>query len=244
MKAGGLDVVLFYYENQEHMNVGVHLSSPPTENRSGDYYVEYNGVTYYVAECTGGNWKQGWRVGECPKDYKEVSAQVIPLDGPIRVDPGQVSASFNVMESSTLSLDVSPVIRLENVDLTLKGQINPQLQSQNVTIYAKINMDSWEVVGSTLTKPDGSYEFTWQTQTGGIYAIQTSWSGDDNYTGAVSATKNAVLMPAYLLILITTASAFACVGTYASVHRSRKRKSFPASPTTHSQDPTVSGSDF
>jgi hypothetical protein len=225
MKAGGLNIVLFYYENKEHMNIGVALSNPPTDNRGTDYYVEYNGVTYYMAECTGGNWKTGWRVGECPDDYKDISTQVISLTNVDRVDPGQVSASFSVMESSTLSLDVTPFAIISgNSNFTFKGQITPQLENQNVTIYAKINMSPWGVIGSTLTKADGSYEFTLQSQTGGLYAIQTSWAGDEEYTGALSETKNALLLPTYMILLFGTALTVVCIGGYFLVQRGLKRK--------------------
>ncbi|XHH07951.1 MAG: hypothetical protein ACFCUE_10280 [Candidatus Bathyarchaeia archaeon] len=231
MKAGGLKVVLFYYEEQEHMNIGVELANPPSENRGKDYYVEYQNVTYYVAECTGGNWKQGWRVGECPDDYKGVSTEVIPLDEAVRVDPGQVSASFEVMQLSTISLDASPFVMIGSSALTIKGQISPQLQNQNVTIYAKINTENWQVIGSTLTGADGSYEYAWQTQTGGFYAVQASWSGNDSYTGALSVTKNALLLPAYLIMLVASATIVAFVGAYALVQRNRKNKTIiPTEP--------------
>ena len=65
LNAGGLDVVLLYYEDQSHMNIGVHLSSAPQDCRDSVYYITNDNTRYYVAECTGGNWREGWRVGEC-----------------------------------------------------------------------------------------------------------------------------------------------------------------------------------
>jgi hypothetical protein len=236
MKAGGLNVVLFYYESKEHMNIGVALPNPPTENRGTDYYVNYNNVTYYMAECTGGNWKQGWRVGECPDEYKTITTQVITLDDANRVDPGQVSASFSVMESSSLSLDVTPfAIVSGNSSVNVKGQITPKLENQNVTIYAKINLSPWEVVGSVLTNADGTYEFTWNSQAGGIYNLQASWAGDDNYTGALSATKNAFVLPAYMVLLFGSAIAAAFVGGYFLIQKVHKRK--PALPPQAAPEP-------
>ena len=87
MKAGGLNTVLLYYESQSHMNVAVHLSNPPIDARGNYYYVTYENVTYYIAECTGGNWKEGWRIGECPTDYREASSEVITLEDPEPIDP-------------------------------------------------------------------------------------------------------------------------------------------------------------
>ena len=54
INAGGLDVVLLYYEEQSHMNIGVHLSSAPQDVRDSVFYVTQDGKRYYVAECTAG----------------------------------------------------------------------------------------------------------------------------------------------------------------------------------------------
>jgi hypothetical protein len=66
IKAQDMNVALFYYEHESHMNIGVNLQNPPTDARSTITYVEYRGTRYYMAECTGSDWRNGWRVGECP----------------------------------------------------------------------------------------------------------------------------------------------------------------------------------
>ena len=215
MKAGGLNVALLYYESQSHMNIGVQLSDAPKDARGNNYYVQHENATYYIAECTGGNWKEGWRIGECPTDYKEATSQVIALDNQMQIDPGQVSASFSIMDPSTLTLEVTPSILSQNSDITIKGQISPELQNQNVTVYAKINNSPWEVIGSTLTKPDGHFEVTWQSQTGGLYAIQASWPGNEQYMGALSQTKNAILLPNYFMALIAVIVIASGLGAFA-----------------------------
>jgi hypothetical protein len=88
MKAGGLNVVLLHYKEEEHMNVGVHLSEPPKDARENVFSVSLDNVAYYVAECTGGNWTYGWRVGECPSNLKNVTAQVITLENSEEVVAG------------------------------------------------------------------------------------------------------------------------------------------------------------
>jgi len=47
MMAGGLDVVLLYYESQKHMNVGVNLTHAPEDARTAGYYFSYDGKRYY-----------------------------------------------------------------------------------------------------------------------------------------------------------------------------------------------------
>lgn len=232
MKAGGLEVALLYYESQSHMNIGVALSDSPKDARGNYYFVKHENTTYYIAECTGGNWKEGWRIGESPSDYRTATSEVIALNSPMQIDPGQVSASFDIMTPSTMTLQVTPAILSQNSTMTITGQINPELQDQNVTLYAKINNSPWEVIGSTLTQQDGSFEATWQLETGGLYAIQASWAGDEQYTGALSVTKNAILLPNYLTPIIAVAVFAVGLGTFAFFKTRRNRKTTKTTPQT------------
>jgi hypothetical protein len=215
MKAGGLDVVLLYYEEQSHMNVGVHLSSAPEDTRDNVFYVTNGGERYYVSECTGGNWKEGWRVGECPEDLKQVSAEVITLDEAELVAPGQVSASFTAMEPSALSLEVSPIISLQNSAVVLGGQLAPEMGDENVTLYAKLNSAPWVVIGTVVTQSDGRFEYVWMADVSGSHVIRAGWSGNELYTGAMSLTRSATVIPLFLAALVGVAVVAAVVGVVA-----------------------------
>ena len=215
MKAGGLDVVLLYYEKQTHMNIGVHLSSAPKDTRESVFYVTHDGIRYYVAECTGGNWKDGWRVGECPTDLKQVSAEVITLENAEEMAPGQVSASFTALEPSTLSLEVSPSIVIQNGAIIIHGQLAPTMLNENVTLYASINSSPWTVIATTATQSDGRFEYIWKAETAGSYAIRAAWSGNELYTGAISSTKSATVIPLFLTALIGVAVLAAVIGAVA-----------------------------
>jgi len=215
IKAGGLDVVLLYYEEQSHMNIGVHLSSAPEDARDSVFYVTQDGTRYYVAECTGGNWEDGWRVGECPADLKEVSAEIVTLENAEEVAPGQVSASFTAMEPSGLSLEVSPIISIQNSAVIIGGQLAPQIPNENVTLYAKINSAAWTVIGSVVTQSDGRFEYAWIADFAGSHAIRAGWSGNELYTGAMSSAKSATVIPLFLTVLISVAVIAAVVGVVA-----------------------------
>ena len=215
IKAGGLDVVLLYYEEQSHMNIGVHLSSAPADVRDSVFYVTHDGTRYYVAECTGGNWEDGWRIGECPPDLKEVSAEVVTLENAEDVAPGQVSASFTAMEPSGLSLEVSPIISIQNSAVIIGGQLVPQISNENITLYAKINSDAWTVIGSVVTQSDGHFEYAWIADVAGSHAIRAGWSGNELYTGAMSSAKSATVIPLFLTVLIGVAVIAAVVGVVA-----------------------------
>jgi len=201
IEAGGIDVILLYYESLSHMNIGVHLSDPPRNARDSVYFMTSNDVKYYIAECTGGNWKEGWRVGECPEDCKQATSEIFTLEEAESIAPGQVSASFTALEPSTISLEVSSPILLQNSAITLRGQISPDTGNGNVTIYAKFNISPWRVIGTTLTEPDGSYEYRWIADTVGLCAIQASWSGDDQYTGAMSSSRNTIVVSFFIIVL-------------------------------------------
>lgn len=215
MKAGGLDVVLLYYEEQTHMNIGIYLSSPPQDARDNVCFVTNDGTRYYVAECTGGKWEEGWRVGECPPDLKQVSAEVLTLEDMEQVAPGQVSASFTAMSPSVLSLEVSPSISIQNSAITLRGQLNPEMPNENVTLYSQVNSSPWAVIGAAITQSNGSFEYLWTAETAGSHAIRAAWSGNDQYTGAISLTRSAIVIPLFLTALIGVAIVAAVIGTVA-----------------------------
>jgi hypothetical protein len=238
MKAGGLNVVLLHYKEEKHMNVGVHLSEAPKAARGSVYSVTLNNVAYYVAECTGGNWTTGWRVGECSNNLKEASAQVITLENSEEVSPGQVSASFTALEPSAISLEISTFITFQESPITFRGQLTPTKPNENVTIYAGISGSPWTVLDNTITQSDGRFEYVWETETAGIYAIRVSWSGDDSYMGSISATKNVMIIPLFLGALIAVAVAAVVMGALA-VFALRRKKQKPLE-TEELQPPSFS----
>lgn len=207
--AGNFSVVLLYYESQEHMNVGIHLSSPPEDVRheiSTVTYVTYDDVKYYMGECTGGLYDSdgdyfgGWRVGESDSSLKGASVQVISLESTMQtIAPGQVSASLNIMKSSTLSLGSIFSLVIQDGDFSLSGQINPAIQDQNVTLYTRDFNSEWIELGSTTTQLDGKFTYTWNPESAGFYSLLASWSGDDTYAGATSSTIYVLVVPWYLL---------------------------------------------
>ena len=186
MKAGGLDVVLLLYEAQSHMNVGVHLPQEPADARYAVHYYSYEGKRYYVAECTGDDWRSGWRVGECPDLLRDASARIITLENCEQSSPGQVSSGYGVLASSSLSLSVSSRFVIAGRTVTISGSLSPALPEKNVTIYVRSGVSSWSVLLKVVTDSDGRYSFTWSPSSAGTYSIRAGWSGDADYAGADS----------------------------------------------------------
>jgi len=212
MKAGGLDVILLYYESKAHMNVGVHLSHTPRDVRGQAYYVTYNSMKYYVAECTGDNWEDGWRIGECPSDLQQANVQVISLEECEQWAPGQVSASYRTLVSSTISLMASSSYAIQGSSVTLSGQLSPTLQNKNVTIYIKINNSPWTALDTVTTDSDGQFTYVWNAKEAGICQIRASWSGDSDYAGADSPIQKIIVLPIFFILLLTVILTVICGG--------------------------------
>jgi len=234
MKAGGLGVVLLYYENEAHMNVGVHLSHTPYDVRGQAYYVTYNNIQYYVGECTGDDWKNGWRVGERPDDLKHASPSVITLESCEQWAPGQVSASYETLESSKISLTVSSISVMQGGAITLSGRISPPLQDKTVTVYVKINNLPWTASDTITTDSNGRFAYAWNTEVAGIYYIRASWSGDDDYAGADSPILNVMVLSMFFILLLAITMVLICVGTIVFLMSRRSREEVP-----EPQPPTV-----
>ena len=83
---------------QQHMELGVDLGTAPTEARVQVFSVNVQNVSYYIAEATGNQWRDGWRVGETPSEYQNVSSQVVPLRNMEQSSIGQVSASLRELD--------------------------------------------------------------------------------------------------------------------------------------------------
>lgn len=204
MKAGGLDVVLLLYEAQSHMNVGVHLSQEPEDARTTIHYYSYEGKRYYVAECTGDDWRNGWRVGECPDMLRKASARIITLENCEQSSPGQVSSSYGVLTSSSLSLAVSTRFVIAGGTVTMSGSISPPLPGKIVTLYVSSGGSPLSVLGTVTTDSDGRYSYTWSPSSAGMYSVRASWSGDADNAGADSTVHTVTVVPLEWLIMGVT----------------------------------------
>ncbi|MCW4010212.1 MAG: hypothetical protein NWF05_06280 [Candidatus Bathyarchaeota archaeon] len=236
MKAGGLDVVLLRYLAQNHMNIGVHLDEAPKEAQREVGAINYNGIKYYVAECTTSNWKNGWRVGECPPDLKGIEAVIIPLEDVERTAPGQISASFKKLQGTTLTLSVSPALTAEGITVSMNGQISPALPYQNVTLLYRTNGGHWEAFASTLTGRDGKFLYAWKAEVTGQVNLRASWIGNKEYAGSISANQETIILPFYIVILIFTGfGAGAIYITTEVLSRKNRRKNRSKSPNTRTE---------
>jgi len=201
MKAGGLDVVLLLLEYQDHMLVGVHLPESPKDARSQVYLYRYEGKKYYVAETTGGNWENGWRVGECPEILQRTAAKVIPLTNCEESAPGQVSSSYSIPDSSAIYMSLSTNFAVSQNDVEISGSLSPSLAGETVTLYVSSLGSPLVMLATVVTDSNGQYSHIWHSPPGGIYSVRANWSGDEDYSGADSSTFSLVVIPSELLMI-------------------------------------------
>ena len=202
LEAGGIPTVLLYYKAQEHMEIGVDLGSAPVEARVGTYCINYNGVSYYIGECTGNDWRHGWRIGETPNQYQNITSQVITLENMDQTSVGQVSATLRQLDASSLSLQIFPPVLFKDNNVTVSGRIQPQVANENVTLQTATNDGGWTTVGTVLTQMDGRFEYNWEPSIDGIVAVQATWEGNRQYNGATSAQTSVLILPLYMVLLI------------------------------------------
>jgi hypothetical protein len=224
MKAGGLDVVLLYYEDEAHMNVGVRLSHAPHDVRGQAYYVTYNDVRYYVGECTGDDWRNGWRIGECPDGLKYASPEVITLENCEQWAPGQVSASYETLESSEISLAISSTNVIQGSTVTISGQLSPSLQDKTVTVYIKMNNLPWTALDAVTTDSNGRFRCAWNVEAAGMCYIRASWSGDNDYAGSDSPINSVMVLSIFFILLLAITIILVCVGTVVFLMSRRNRQ--------------------
>ena len=195
MKAGGLDVTLLLFEEEEHMTVGVNLSEPPTSARTSVSYFTYEQKPYYIAETTG-NFEYGWRVGECPDLVKGASAQVIPLNQiEQNPSPDQVFSSYSTPQHSSLLISASTNFAIAQKEIQIIGSLSPSLEGENITLYFSSYGSILNQIATIETDTMGRFSYIWDSPPGGIYSIRANWSGDSNYIGSDSSISRIVIIP-------------------------------------------------
>lgn len=231
MKAHGLDAVLLYYKNEAHMNVGVNLAQEPREARGQVSFVTSGSVKYYMAECTGNNWRDGWRVGECPDELKNAKPQIITLENSESSPPEQVTASYRTLVSSAITLSASTSFAIQGNPVIFSGTLSPNLQNETITIYVRSNGVSWTTLGKVTTNSDGYFSLAWIADASAICYVRASWSGDENHSAADSQTLTITTLSMFFVLLIGMTFALLVIGgAVYLVSRSHKQAIFEPEP--------------
>jgi hypothetical protein len=188
MKAGGLDVVLLYFKDVHHINVGVYLPYEP----HGTWWwlpstgYEFDGKKYWIAECTPA---MEWKVGDVPPLLAGEQPWIISLENSETSSPAGVSSKLGVpLNSSSISINLSsdPSDISDNEwTLTISGSISPGYPNETVVVYFSQDGISYDAC-RTETDYWGNYSFSWDLTSTGTYYVRTSWSGNLDCAGADS----------------------------------------------------------
>jgi hypothetical protein len=127
---------------------------------------------------------------------------------------GQVSASLQELDPSSLTLQVLSDFMLQNSELTIQGQISPELANENVTLQAQIG-SSWTTIGTVQTQPDGGFVYSWNPHNSGFISVQASWAGNKDYNGVTSTKANITVLPTVMIIALTAGLLAAGIGSFA-----------------------------
>jgi hypothetical protein len=240
LEAGGIRTVILYYRDALHMELAVDLGQPPVDARGEIYNITYQGKTYYVAEATGGSWRYGWRVGECPSKYQNATSQVIVPVNMEQSSISQVSASLQQLDPSTLTLQLSTSAMLQNSQVTITGQIFPEQANENVTLRARSNGGSWFTIGQSLTNSEGKFSYDWVIQTQGSMEVQANWQGNDQLNGSASAVSGVYVVSVFLILLVVLGAVLAVVLALGFVlFRRRRQRVLVESPRSVSMSDSV-----
>ncbi len=190
MKAGGLDVVLIFYDgiSPSHMNIGVSLESMPVSHAwwTAPSGIDYDNKTYWIAECTS---LADWTVGTKPTLLTSNKPKVIPLETCEKKSPASISSSSNPLHSSSISINLSTKdtdVGDNNVrTINITGSISPAFPNESVAFY--FNQAGLSPNASVTSTDDfGNYALLWNVSVAGTYIVKTSWSGRLNFSGSDS----------------------------------------------------------
>lgn len=188
MKEGGLDVVLLYFKEVHHINVGVYLPYEP----HGTWWwlpptgYEFDGKRYWIAECTPA---MEWKVGDVPPLLAGEQPWIISLENSEPSSPAQVSSKLGIpLNSSSISINLSSEpsdIGDNERRLIISGSISPGYANETVVVYLSQNGIAYNAC-RTETDYWGNYSFSWNITSTGTYYVRTSWSGNSVCAGADS----------------------------------------------------------
>lgn len=201
MKAGGLDVVLIYYEgiSPTHMNVGVYLPNTPVYHTwwMTPKYYEYKGRKYWVAESTPSRFNP--RVGDQLINVEKAKARIILIENR-ETPPALISASLDTPLNASLITLQPQILSISNYwyILNISGAIYPPLPSESVVIYVSHDGILKDFV-KACTDERGSYSLICNLTPASVYYLRASWSGNSEYAGVDSETFTVLVGPKSLV---------------------------------------------
>jgi hypothetical protein len=134
-----------------------------------------------------------------------------------------VSASYETLLSSAISLVASSIFVIQGSTVTLSGQLSPKLQSKPITIYVREGGSSWSILAIIETDSNGKFSYLWNANRTGICQLRASWSGDEKYAGADSPVISITVLSLFFIMLSTVTAVLVCVGVLVFLMSAQRR---------------------
>lgn len=160
------------------------FASSPAVTASGYLYVGCNDYNVYCLNATDGAEMWQYHTGG------GVSSSPAIVNGVLYVGSNDEMYAFGttqVLQSATLSLDVSTQNQQGSYLLTISGTLSPA-QSGTVTIYESVNGSAWGLyMPNEVALSNGAYSTKLREFDTGVYQFCAGWSGNSQYDAAVSS---------------------------------------------------------
>ena len=162
------------------------IESSPAVTANGYVYVGADDSTIYCLDAQTG--AEVWHYTISP--YVSVSSSPAIVNGVLYIgaDDQNVYAfgTTQTLQSTTLSIDVSPKNQQGSYLLTISGTLSPA-QSGTVTIYYTVNDSAWGFyIPNYVALSNGAYTFQLRVYDTGVYQFYADWPGNSQYDAAAS----------------------------------------------------------
>ena len=137
------------------------------------------------------------------------------ISGDLRVSGDTILEKDLAVNGSMLIMGDFEVDNLEVAgNLIINGILSPKIEGQHIVIFSSSNNSPWTEIVTVQTDSDGSFQYLWETGYSGSISVRASWSGNNEFSGTISATKTAIVIPSVvvqLVILFTIIGIAGCI---------------------------------
>jgi len=139
---------------------------------------------------------------------------------------------------ATLTLAANQQVVGFGKNVTLAGQLDPQLVNQTIKIYAKDNQATpWKLLGNNRTDAFGKFKFLWKANITGTLDIRAVWEGNNDFRETYVTLKLDVRKPLKVIVRAVTTDGKPIPGIRVTVNGTR----YSTNATGYANVPTYEG---
>jgi len=96
--------------------------------------------------------------------------------------------------SSTLTIHVTPLYAVVGGNVTISGQLTPNIPNIPVTIMMRTGGEPWMNISTVNTGAGGVYRYVWIVPASGVFQFKSFWPGNVNLNGCESDVVNVTIV--------------------------------------------------